>query len=517
MADVDLSQLAVDRSDAGSAGIQVRRHVLTRYLLPAILVFGFAGLILWAARDYLQPPVDVRVVPVLAADTQYQQEGMPLFNAAGWVEPRPTMVHVAALAPGVIERLLVVEDQYVSQGEPIAELIKDDAQLAYERAVANRKLCEADVSMARAELLAAATRREQPVHLDARVAEAAVAVSHTELKLTNYPFELERAESQLRLAESDYRRYLQSGDAVSQKEVDTAQTQVQTLRAMVKEWIDRKASLDQELEANRQFWQALKRERELLSREIQEHEEAQAKVQSMLARAEDARVAVAEAKLRLDRMTIRAPIDGRIYHLVGHPGTRVGMEDKRQEGIDGYTVVTMYQPDRLQIRVDVRFEDIPHVLFNQQVAIDNPALERPLRGTVLYISSEADIQKNTLQVKVGIDMPRDVLKPEMLVDVTFLSPKPEPGQEASETSTRLFVPLSLILDGSEGSFVWVADRASGRAVQQRVTTGALANGGMIAIESGLDVSSRLITTTDGLRPGIRVRISEDNSFDTPGN
>ena len=49
-------------------------------------------------------------------------------------------------------------------------------------------------------------------------------------------------------------------------------------------------------------------------------------------------------------------------------------------------------------------------------------------GTVLFISSEADIQKNTLQVKVAIPDPPDVFKPEMLVDVTFLAPeRSDPG------------------------------------------------------------------------------------------
>ena len=73
----------------------------------------------------------------LASQSAVQQEGTPLFQAAGWIEPRPTPVRVAALAPGVVERLLVVEDQPVKAGEPVAELIKEDAQLAYDRAPAN--------------------------------------------------------------------------------------------------------------------------------------------------------------------------------------------------------------------------------------------------------------------------------------------------------------------------------------------------------------------------------------------
>ena len=73
-------------------------------------------------------------------------------------------------------------------------------------------------------------------------------------------------------------------------------------------------------------------------------------------------VAESEAELRLQRMTIRAPVDGRVYRLVGLPGARVGTGVMTaMDGHDGSSVITMYQPDSLQIRVDVRFEDIPKV------------------------------------------------------------------------------------------------------------------------------------------------------------
>ncbi|HBL44518.1 MAG TPA: hemolysin D, partial [Planctomycetaceae bacterium] len=59
-------------------------------------------------------------MPVIVTQSSIRNAGTPLFQAAGWVEPRPTPVRVAALSPGVIEELLVVEDQKVKQGEPIA-------------------------------------------------------------------------------------------------------------------------------------------------------------------------------------------------------------------------------------------------------------------------------------------------------------------------------------------------------------------------------------------------------------
>ena len=91
---------------------------------------------------------------------------------------------------------------------------------------------------------------------------------------------------------------------------------------------------------------------------------------------------------------------------------------------DGSTVVTLYRPDMLQARVDVRFEDIPKVALGQKVLINNPALSEPISGKVLFVSSKANIQKNTLEVKVALDKPVPVFKPEMLVNVTHLALKP---------------------------------------------------------------------------------------------
>ncbi len=167
---------------------------------------------------------------------------------------------------------------------------------------------------------------------------------------------------------------------------------------------------------------------QLLADEIKAKDEASAMVKAAEARVQQMTVAEAEAKLRLDRMTIRAPVDGRVYQLVGLPGARVGEGVMTaMAGHDGSSIITMYQPESLQIRVDVRFEDIPKVGLGQPVKIDNPALATPISGRVLFISSEADIQKNTLQVKVEIESPPEFFKPEMLVDVTFLAPKQDPA------------------------------------------------------------------------------------------
>ena len=137
--------------------------------------------------------------------------------------------------------------------------------------------------------------------------------------------------------------------------------------------------------------------------------------------------------------------------------------------------------------------------------INNPALAEPIAGKVLFVSSEANIQKNTLQVKVALDSPAAVLKPEMLVDVTFLAPKPASRRRRPRSRLRLYVPQQLVLRDEGGAFVWVADQSAGVARKTAVTTGAQAAGGLVEVTRGLDAASRVIArgheVTGGRRRG----------------
>src|SRR3990172_12665530 len=168
----------------------------------------------------------------------------------------------------------------------------------------------------------------------------------------------------------------------------------------------------------------------------------------------------------------------------------------------------------LKVRVDVRFEDIPKVSLGQPVEINNPALGSPLAGQVLFVSSEANIQKNTLQVKVAIDAPPVVFKPEMLVDVTFLAPKPPESVAEVSEELHLYVPQQVVQRDESGACVWLADQSTGLARKAAVTTGTVGNGGLIEVTGGLSIASRIIARGhDGLADGDRIRVvSEEVDF-----
>ena len=170
------------------------------------------------------------MIPVFATQAEIRTEGAELFKAAGWIEPRPTAVRVAALATGVIEELLVVEDQLVKKGEPVAELIKADAILIHNGAVANRELAEAELERNQAACAAAKTRFEQPVHLEAKLAAADADLAKINTSLINLPFETQRAKAELEFAKGDYERMFKAAASVSEREVDRSRADLKLPR-----------------------------------------------------------------------------------------------------------------------------------------------------------------------------------------------------------------------------------------------------------------------------------------------
>jgi len=504
MAQVDLQQLAIERTAADREPRSAVRWG-TRYGIPLVLIACFVALLAWSAQDWILPAQSVQVQPVRTTTSSVRSAGTPLFQAAGWVEPRPTPIRVAALSPGVIEELLVVEDQPVKKGDPVAHLVRDDNQLAYEMAQADLALRQAEVEHVEANLQAARTRREQPVHLEAALAEADAQVSRIENQLESLPFELKRAEAKRQFAKQDHDRKVASGNAVSELTVDRAISDLQTSDAMVDELTQRKSTLEKERIAWTKRRDALKTQLDLLVDEIENEKAAEARLKSAIAQRKQAEVALAQAKLALDRMIVRAPVDGRIYQLLSPPGSHLGVMPKGGGEADSSTVVSMYRPDRLQIRVDVRFEDIPKVSLGQSVRINNPALTSPIRGEVLYVSSEADIQKNTLQVKVALENPPPFFKPEMLVDVTFLAPELAGNNEAETSEQRISIPLKLVINGE--SKVWIANQSKKAAQQRSVELGAESSDGWVEVRNGLTIADRLIAPPwDGLTDGTKIRV-----------
>ncbi len=288
--------------------------------------------------------------------------------------------------------------------------------------------------------------------------------------------------------------------------------------------IDRLAAVASAQEARADELQdELRRKRELVEQEaISEIEVTQLefRVRAQDAEAVAARAAVEQsraalrateserdrARLRLERMEVRSPVAGVVLARLVEPGTRIVIE-----GSDvSPGVVRLYDPMRLQVRVDIPLADASKVGVDQRAEVTTEALPgRVFEGRVTRLMHSADIQKNTVQVKVSIERPDPRLRPEMLARVrVFGSGGAVDGAGAS--GVRLFVPESALERAGESSArVWVVERASSRLAEREVVLGGGGEAGWVEVVSGVRVGDRVVTDRrEGLRSGARVRAIE---------
>ena len=507
---VDLQQLAIDRGQQPAARCKRRRPVVSRYVLPGAVLLGFLAMLGWAARDRFLPSRPVTVVPVIVARAEVRQAGTPLFRAAGWVEPRPTPVLVTALTEGVVEELHVVAGQTVVAGEPLARLIDVDAKLALEQAEADLALREAELASAEAELYAARLRWENPVHLEAALAEAESLLAKTQTESARIPFLIEAAEAREQYARENLAGKKGAAASIAGRLIQQAQSEYDAAAAEVAELEGRKPQLEREVNALRRRTDALAKQRELLIDESRQVADCEAKVKAAEARKRQAQLAADAARLRLERTVVKSPVAGRVLAVVAHPGTRVmGLDPNAEQRAS--TVVTLYDPAMLQVRADVRLEDVPLVEPGQPVEIETASVKEPMRGHVLHATSQANIQKNTLEVKVAIDAPPETVRPDMLVTATFQAPERPGGQPDGTEQQRLLVPRQLVESEGDAHAVWVAD-PSGVARRRAIRLGRAGTDELIEAVEGLTPTDRLISGgREGLTDGERITITGEDA------
>lgn len=510
-APLDLSRLALDRSPSGNSPTMKppRKRWVTRYVLPIGILLAFVALLGAAASRSWYPSIDVTIMPVVVKRAEVRQAGTTLFQSPGWVEPRPTAISVAALTPGVIEELLVVEGQEVERHEAIARLISIDAELFVEQAKNTLAIRDGELNRATAELDAAKIRLENPVHLQVQLADAQGTLAKAQTAIARLPFLLTAAESNEQYTLSNLNGKRAAGAGISGRIVAQAQSEHATALAELQELRDRKPNLEREIDAATDKVTALRRQLELLVEEKRAFEEAKAKLQSAVAMRDEAKLQVRQAELALKRNVVRAPMAGRVLRLLASPGTRV-MGLQSTAGHSSSTVIEMYDPKRLQVRADVRLEDVPMVRRGQPVEVKTASSKEGIKGQVLQITSSANIQKNTLEVKVELFDPPPTVSPEMLVTASFLASVIENQSRNGTEAERMFVPRELIQSRDSSDFIWVVD-AHDVARKILVEVGSQADGGLVEIESGLTVTDKLIVDGIGkLQDGSPVTVTGDD-------
>ena len=497
----DLNVLARRESerDRAAAVPQPPSRWKTRVLLPGLILLAMLSILAYAARDAVFPATAVRVVPVVVKTVNDPSVGGVIAQAPGWVEPDPYPLAVSALTDGIVKDVLVLEGDPVKAGDVVARMVDDEARLAVDRI---RGQCE----QAQAELKAAQREWDNPIERQRAVdvGEAMLNEARAELAKLDSDVAVEAAKVEEMVEETRRKEQAAASRAASEFEVVQAKLRLQAQRALLKATEAQRPIFEAKVQRLEAELVAAKENLRLRIIETGALEQAKAKYA-------EAHAMLHEAELRLRRMEVVAPMDGIVMRRLAEPGSKLMLNSDMAQSAQA---VRLYDPKKLQVRVDVPLADAAKVGVGQQaiVAVDVLA-DRTFKGKVTRIVHEADIQKNTLQVKVAIEDPAAELKPEMLARVKFLAAAQTP-KGGSDTRQRVFAPQRLIQTPHAGhTIAWVVDQGRGVAVMKTVTLGSGKTDGWVEVAEGLQPGDRLISSdTSSLSDGQRVKVTGEDAL-----
>jgi HlyD family secretion protein len=485
-----LQKLARKGSDSGApGGASVPRppsRWVLRYALPLVIVLIATGLLAYAARDALMPAIEVDVMPVVAKPIGIDAgDGGERGDAGDERDPpaRP-LAHASAQSGGPREPAVIAQAPGWIEPDPFAVTV----QALISGVVEDVLVLECD-------------RVEQGQVVARLIADdAKLALRRAQAELLERQAAVERAKADLAAAEA---RLAELDDDISRKRglVDVGGVSPGEFARLE----HRRRSVQSDVEAARAA--------------VRQHEAAHLRQH----------VAVDEAALMLERTVIRAPVAGVVMTRSVVPGTRIaiagdGVGEQHFPGI-----VRLYDPARLQVRADVPLTDAAKVGIGAKARITTEALpDRVFTGEVTRIVHQADVQRNTVQVKVRIDDPSPLMKPDMLARVRFVAATRSedfaelgtPNSEFSDGSLQVFAPSpALVQRNGDRASVWVIelgrDGRSHHAAMRELTLGHEADG-MILVRRGLRPGDRLIVDPPAsIKPGSRVRIRRDNTAIAP--
>ena len=433
-------------------------------LLGIILIIGF--------RDKFFTQYEVEVTKAILypddrdglsdGNLSLTKKGSLLFQASGWIEPDPFPIRVTSLYSGVVKEVHVLEGQQIKKGEVIATLIDEDARLVlaemnakHSQSIAEEAIIEADLELANAGLEAALSK-------------------------------------------------VSKDEALLQENNDT---------------VDRMSSLPKGAVSEQAFYQAklgLKRQRAELSSSNSEVSQQRALIKKLretlvaqTKKTEIFSVQKQKAELDLKRTKITSPINGIILRLLAKPGSRImlDMDDK-----DAAAAAILYEGGKLQARIDVPLSEAAKINLGQMVEITSSILpEKVFRGRISRILGEADLQRNTLQVKVSLIDTHPRLRPEMLCRAKFFGMSSHNKEGSSQF--KIFINKDLFKIGSEDSNsekeLWVISNNGKTCEKRRVSIGGTIRGQYISVTQGLMAGEAIILNPpEALENGDRVEITK---------
>jgi HlyD family secretion protein len=412
--EAELEKLRIDRAH------KARRHERSAWpwvVLVLIAAAAGGGVWQWRTASAAQPVQTIRVrVPEEGAATMAaaSDADVVVLNATGYV----MAAHKIELASKVIGRVAWVGVEMgdkITKGQELVRLEDDE----YKARVAQQQGLVDNAKAQLAELEAGSRPQE--------IATAKARVDQAEAELTNAEISLQRLEK------------LVASNAISRQQLDDADALVRSRRAQV--------------ETQRQQYELAK---------VGPRKE---QIDAQRATVRQLEGGLAMAMLDLGNTVIRSPIAATVLQRNVEVGEFVTTGFVGDRGAKGY-VLSIADLNDLRVELDVSQNDFAKVALKQPCWIVTDAYpDKKYDGVVDLISPEANRQKATVQVRVKVLNPDELLKPDMNATVSFLSQQKTGAatRDAPPERPGIRVPASAVRDGA----VFVVE--NGKAVKRAVT------------------------------------------------
>lgn len=443
--DRELDGLRIDRSRKG--GRRKPKRLSAVWILAGIaLVAAIAG---WRISTSLFGAIEVETHRVIVPRAGSSGPAVVL-QAAGYVVPH-YRIEVASKVVGRVEWMGVEKGDFVKRGQEIVRLEDEEYQARLSESVGSLQSWKARLAE-----LQAGSRPEEIERAAANLEEA-------------------RADLEQARIEAERSRRLFEEELIAASEHDQARLRHNAL-------IERVNSLEKTLDLLR----------------IGPRQEEIDSAAAELSRTEGQ---VAYNRTIVEATVIRAPVTGTVLERNVEVGELVTTGFVGDRGAKGY-VIAMADLNDIQVELDISQDDFARIAMNQKALVATDAYrDRDYAGEVVEISPEADRQKATVQVKVQILEPDELIRPEMNANVSFLS-APDGGASGagSNMAPRVRIPSSAIIDGNS-VFVVVGERAMRQPIRVLRTTSE-----GVEVEQGLAGGEDVVLSPpEELEDGSRVR------------
>jgi multidrug resistance efflux pump len=276
-------------------------NLLTKFGLPIIAI----GLIAFAVKYMAEAKQRVPVVP-----PPIEPAANPFANCvagAGMVEPETENISIGAPLPGIVVEVMVKVGQRVKAGTPLFRI--DDREMRAELVVRQAMLADATASLERLEAMPR-------------------------------PEEIPAAEAKVREAKAEWENWEQQWARGEKLVTDRTMTQ--------EEFQERKQTA---IGARERYNKAVA-DYNLLKAGTWEPEKRVAR-----SAVERAKSQVEQAQTEIDRLTVKALVDGEVLQVNVRPGEFVGSQA-------GQALVVLGSTTQLHVRVDIDEYDIPRFIPN---------------------------------------------------------------------------------------------------------------------------------------------------------